>query len=58
MSSSYIRPPNAPRPLWPWLVGATALAGGFAMFKKKNVAMHHRRNTVLPNKTKVEVTDK
>jgi len=44
--------------LWPWLVGATALAGGFAMFKKKNVAMHHRRNTVLPNKTKVEVTDK
>ena len=50
---------NAPKPFWPWLLGATAVAGGFTWYKRRNVSMHHRQGSaVLPDKTSVNVTKK
>ena len=49
---------NAPRPLWPWLLGATALAGGFTWYKKRNLNVYHRQGSILPDKTQVNVTKK
>lgn len=51
--------PNTPRPLWPWLVGATALAGGYAYFRKRNVDIQHKHgNIIRPETTQVDIKEK
>ena len=55
-----MRPNNAPRPLWPWIVGATALfGGGYTYFKRRNVDVYHKHgNVVRSGKTGVEIREK
>jgi len=50
---------KTPRPLWPWLAGAAAIAGGYTFLRNKNVNVHQRRgNPVLPDKTQIDVRNK
>lgn len=50
---------KAPRPMWPWIAGAAAAAGGYAWMRKRNVDVSHRSSgVVLPEKTRLDVTEK